>query len=489
LRKAASVTLRSRFILLAATTCLGSAAAHAGGFNVARFAGEHGHAASDSVTSLYFNPAGLALGTGWRIYGEGIFALRHVSYFRPELAIDNVLDPGVTGAGTPADALDTNAGTATLNNFIVSPFLGVASDFGVPNLGVGLGLYVPLGGQASWEKNDAFEGNTQYPGAVDGVQRWHTIEGELRSIYFTLGGAYRLPGPRLSFGAGFNLIRSNVDTVRARTAAGTDDIITSDGDLVEGRSHIDVSGTSASVSAGVIWQPIENLWIGASYQAEPGFGNNTQSGTLTNKLGLTGVEETPVRLEQELPDVTRVAFRYQPTTQVELRLSGDYQRWSVFDNQCFLDGTMDKAITKCNLNSDGSPAAGAQGIIINIPRNWNDTFGVRGGGSYWFTPDLELMGGVSYDSSAVPDETIDTSLLDQNKAIVHAGVSWGVLPRQLIIDLTLNNVFYIKREVAPRERDADDNGIGPQPPSSIPDGAGTYKQNVFFVNLGAQYMF
>lgn len=483
------MTLRSRFLVLAASICLTPAAARGGGFNVARYAGEHGHAASDSVTSLYFNPAGLALGTGWRIYAEGIFAFRHVSYFRPELAIDNVLDPGDTGAGTPVDAMDTNAGTATLNNFVTNPFLGAATDFGVPNLGVGIGFYVPFGGQATWDKNDKYVGDTQYPGAEDGVQRWHTIEGEIRSLYFTVGGAYRLPGPRLSFGAGFNLIRSNVDTVRARTAAGTDDIITANGDLVEGRSHIDVAGTAVSLSAGVIWQPLENLWIGASYQSEPGFGNNTQSGTLTNKLGLSGVEDTPVRLEQELPDVTRIAFRYQPDPRVELRLSGDYQRWSVFDNQCFLDGNMDKSMTNCALNEDGSPAAGAQGIIINIPRNWNDTFGLRGGGSYWFTPDLEVNGGISYDSSAVPDETIDSSLLDQNKVITHAGVRWGVMPGQLIIDFALNNVFYFKRDVAARERDENDMGIGPLPPSSIPDGAGVYKQNVVYANLGLEYLF
>lgn len=487
------MTLRSRFLVLVAFSSLAPGAARAGGFNVARYAGEHGHAATDSVTAVYFNPAGLALGTGWRVYAEGIFAFRHVSYDRPQLAIDNVLEPGDTGAGTPVDAMDTNAGTATLNNLIVSPFLGAATDFGVPGLGVGIGLYVPFGGQAKWDKNDDFEGNTQYPGAVDGVQRWHTIEGELRSIYVTAAGAYRLPGPRLSFGAGFNFIRSNIDTVRARTASGTDDIITSDGDLVEGRSYIDVDGIAVSASAGVIWEPMENMWIGASYQAQPGFGNHTQSGTLIQKLGLTGTDETPIRLEQELPDVTRVAWRYRPVWNVELRLAGEYQRWSVFDNQCLLEDKRDedgnRLPTNCALDENGGALPEADGIIVNIPRRWNDTFGIRGGGSYWFTPELEVNAGLNYDSSAVPDETIDVSLLDQNKLLALAGVRWGVLPRQLVLALTLTNVFYFKRNVAPRERDEMDMGIGPEPPSSIPDGAGVYKQNVFYMQLGAEYMF
>ncbi len=483
------MTLRSRFILLVAFSSLAPGAASAGGFNVARYAGEHGHAASDSVTSIYFNPAGLALGTGWRIYGEGLVAFRHVSYFRPELAVGNVLDPGDTGAGTPVDALDTNSGTATLNNVLVSPFLGAATDFGVPNLGVGLAFYAPFGGQAKWDKNDAFEGNTQYPGAVDGPQRWSTIEGELRSLYLSAAGAYRLPGPRLSFGLGVNFIRSNIDTVRARTAAGTDDIVTDTGDIVEGRSYIDVDGIAFSAAAGVIWEPMEAMWIGLSYQSQPGFGNHTQSGQLVQKLGLTGVDETPIRLEQELPDVWRIAWRHRPVSNVEVRVAGDYQRWSVFKNQCLLDGTLPKSQNNCSLDSDGAATPDAEGIIVNIPRRWNDTFGIRAGGSYWFTPDLEVNGGLNYDSSAVPDETIDVSLLDQNKLIALAGVRWGVLPQQLILDLTLNNVFYFKRTVDPRARDADDGQIGPQPPSSVPDGGGTYKQNVFYVQLGAEYMF
>ncbi len=482
------MTLRSRFIVLVAFSSLAPGAARAGGFNVARYAGEHGHAATDSVTSIYFNPAGLALGTGWRVYGEGLFAFRHVSYFRPELAVGNVLDPGDTGAGTPVDALDTNSGTAELNNVLASPFLGAATDFGVPNLGVGLAFYAPFGGQAKWDKSEAFEGNTQYPGAVDGPQRWSTIEGELRSLYLSAAGAYRLPGPRLSFGLGVNFIRSNIDTVRARTAAGTDDIITDTGDIVEGRSYIDVDGIAFSASAGVIWEPMDAMWLGLSYQAQPGFGNHTQSGQLVQKLGLTGVDETPIRLEQDLPDVWRIAWRYRPMDNIEVRVAGDYQRWSVFKNQCLLDGTLPKSQNNCALDEDGAATPDAEGIIVNIPRRWDDTFGVRAGGSYWFTPELEVNGGLNYDSNAVPDETIDVSLLDQNKLIALAGVRWAVL-QQLRLDLTLNNVFYFKRTVEPRARDADDMQVGPLPPSSVPDGAGTYKQNVFYVQLGAEYMF
>src|SRR5450432_3382122 len=42
----------------------------AGGFSSAQFGGAHGNAASDSLTSIFYNPAGLALDDGTRAYAE-----------------------------------------------------------------------------------------------------------------------------------------------------------------------------------------------------------------------------------------------------------------------------------------------------------------------------------------------------------------------------------------------------------------------------------
>jgi long-chain fatty acid transport protein len=473
---------RSIPILITLILSAAAGSARAGGFATGRYAGEHGHVATDHPTAIYFNPAGLALGVGWRIYAEGILAWRTVEYQRPEGAISNVVD-GEGQAGTPSDATDVNSGKASLSNFAAAPFLGAVTDFGVPNLGVGLAFYVPFGGQAKWDKDDRFEGDSEFPGAEDGVQRWHTIEGEIRSLYLSLGGAYRFPGPRLAVGAGFNLIRSNVTTVRARTPQGTDDVIAADGGIAEGRSLIDTNGTHISASVGINWEAVPGLWIGASYQSQPGFGNFTQSGTLDNKFGSGPTLNDPIRLEQELPDITRLGVRYQPMPELELRLSGDYQRWSVFEHQCFLEA--DDPDANCALDEDGQMMDDAQSIIVNIPREWKDTYGVRAGASYWFAPELEVNGGVNFDSSAVPDRTIESSLIDANKVIGIAGVRWAAMPDSLLLALTVNNVFYFERDVSPREQ----GDIGTVSPSAVPDGAGKYTQNVIFVNLGAEYRF
>src|SRR5690606_31053033 len=291
-----AITMKRLPLLLAIWSIASTAAAS--GFSTARFGGEHGHPTTDNPTALYFNPAGLVLGKGHRIYLDGALALRHATYERPRAAISN------PGTGTPEDALDANSGRAELDNWNLIPFGALVSDLGMENLGVGLGVYVPLGGSASWARNEAFEGarGETYPGAVDGVQRWFTIEGTIRSLYFTAAAAYRIPSIRLAIGAGLNVIQSQVHTVRARNTDGTDDLLAGDFPK-EGRSLLDVGSWGLGFSVGAIWGPVERFWVGASYQSQPGFGEIELQGKL--KLQFPAADQTSqdVVLTQELPDI------------------------------------------------------------------------------------------------------------------------------------------------------------------------------------------
>lgn len=469
-------------LVLFTIVLLAPQAAHASGFLTARFGGEQGHPTTEHVSAIYFNPAGLALGRGTRLGFEGIFAYRSARYERPPEAIDTILAHGETGAGTPADAVAANSGEATLGNVVAAPFLGVASDLGVPNLGVGIGLYVPFGGSSSWDTNPNFESDATYPGAVDGVQRWHSIEGSIRSVYATAAGAYRIPGARLAFGLGLNVVHSSTDVIRARNVNGTDDLVTGSGTVMEGRSLLQTSGTDLALGIGAIWEPFPRVWVGASYQSQPGFGETTQSGTLTNKFGAGTVDESEVELVQALPDVVRLGVRARPNARYELRLFGEYVRWSVFDKQCILDAT-DPA-RRCALTATGEvdTAAGGAGVIVNNPRHWQDAFGVRAGGSYFVEPGLELYAGGGYDANAVPDDTIDAGLMDMDKLSASLGARWALRESGLAVAATYTQIFYFERTVAPRT-------TAYQPPSRHPDPAGTYRQSIGALNVGVEYAF
>jgi long-chain fatty acid transport protein len=468
--------------------------AHASGFLAARFGGEHGHPTTSNPTAIYYNPAGLALPSvekqrepGWnfRLYLDGTLAYRTADYTRPAAAIENVIPEGSSGTGTPASAISANSGKAELSNFIVSPFIAVTSDFGLDNFGAGIGVYVPMGGSASWDDNDAFEGDTTFPGAVDGVQRWWTMDGRLQSLYLTGAAAYYIPSLRLSIGAGISAIQSKVHTVRARNADGSDDLVTPSGALAEGRSLIDVESWNLGLSGGVIWEPVRNVWLGVSYQSQPGLGEMELEGDLETVFGGGGSETTPVVLQQELPDVWRFGARYRPAQRWELRAFAEYARWSVIERQCIIQ-TVDADGNEisnpvCDIRADGSEVSGGE-VTQNIPRNWKDAFGVRVGASYWLTPAVELYAGGGYDSNAVPDETIDSALMDMPKWTAAVGGQFDLTERWLLA-ATFTQVFYNERDVAVEDvkRFAA--------PSRQPNSAGVYNQSISVLNVYTQYAF
>jgi long-chain fatty acid transport protein len=123
-------------------------------------------------------------------------------------------------------------------------------------------------------------------------------------------------------------------------------------------------------------------------------------------------------------------------------------------------------------------------VLLVIPRNWNDTFGVRAGASYWVKGDLEAFGGVAFDSNAVPDETLEPGLMDMNKIVSSAGLGMTMLDGALRLTGSFTNVLYFSRDVAVR-----DPADIPAQPSRSPDSAGKYTQSVNLLTMGAQYAF
>jgi len=456
-----------------------AAPAGAGGFSAARFGGEHGHPASDNPTVTYFNPAAMTLAEGHHIYVEGILVQRTASYFRTEGAIDH------PGEGTPDDAIDANSGRATLSNIIASPFVGAVSDLGMPDVRVGASFSVPFGGQLAWDRNQAYVGNTDYPGAEDGVQRWHVIEASSRLLFMTAAGAYRIRPAKLSVGLSLNLIRGTLETVRARTPQATDDLVVAGTDtLLEGRSWLKASGWLFSVGLGVLYQPMPGLDVGLSYQSQPNFGEYGLKGTLTNRFNT--ISDTEAELRQSYPDTVRAGVRWRRGV-YEVRVSGDFTRWSVMDYQCLLQA--DDPARKCAFNDDGSvdTAAGGAGIITSIPRDLNDTFGLRLGGSWWVRPEIEAFAGISYDSNAVPDETLESSLMDADKGLFSIGSRMQLLDK-LALTATFTHIAYARRSIDPRPRGGDGEPLI-QGPSRNPDGAGNYRQRLELLTLGAEYVF
>lgn len=475
--------------LMMAATAVGTLLATpalATGLLAARFGGEHGHPTTDNPTAIYYNPAGLALGKGTRLFVDASLAFRWYTYNRPADAISFRLpngpgEPRSTVGGTPeGDGVLANSGEATLNNVLASPFIGVASDFGVEGLGVGLAFYAPIGGQSKWDTKKDLPG---LPGAVDGPQRWWVMEGSIRSLYFSAGGAYYIKPARLSIGVGLNMVKSEVFTVRARNADGSDDLISrttnAQGDeygdrLKEGRGLVDLSSWDFSLGVGLIYEPIDKMYIGLSYQSQPGFGENTLSGKATTILAQGASDVKDAEAVQAMPDVIRAGWRWRQADN-EYRVFADYARWSVFKDQCIRT----KGANDCGLT--------------NVPRNWEDAFGVRAGYSRFFSQDfVEAYIGAGFDQNAIPDETLEPALFDSDKVSIALGAKLRMLDDAFRVAATWTQVIYFDRETDAWKRRPDgtlETRGTPFEKAQNPNSAGKYSQGIGVFNLNVEYAF
>lgn len=473
--------MRRSFFISAAVFTLCADQAYASGLSTARFGGEHGHPTTDNPTAIYYNPGAIGLSEGVNIYVDGNLAWRISTFERPPVC-PPAAEPTACAANTnnnefgeSNDAIGANYGKASLTNFVAAPMIGasvkipVADDY---DLGIGAGFFVPFGGQSSWDKNDAFEDHPRFPGPRDGVARWWSIDGTLRSMF--LSGALSLSMHDLvHIGVSGGVAFSEVNTIRAKVLNNSNNL------GLEGRAWVDASDVNAHLGAGVVVTPFKNdsLRLGLSYQMPVGLNGVTMQGTLAIQDGTPGgVSEQEIDLHHVWPDVFRLGAAFKPLPQLELRLFGDVTRWNLFKDQCITS----VGIPDCR-DGDGNLVPE---VIINVPRDWNVGVGVRGGGSYWINEAVELSLGLGYDSNAVPDETLEPALVDFDDVSValqgrFRATDWWTL------SLGYTQIFYVPRDTFGKSKTAE-----PADPKSLgPDAGGKYAQSIGFVNLNMQFAF
>lgn len=483
-------------LALLATLAFDAGEAAASGIATARFGGEHGHPTTDNPTAVYYNPGAIALSKGTNIFVDGTIAFRGITYTRPDSAVDPQPGGMVNASLDYADG--ANNGTNKLFNVVGAPFIGVTSDFGTKFFYGGLSFSVPFGGGSMWNKNEAFRGDQTFPGAVDGVQRWHTIDGTLRSMYITGAIAFKIKPAKMTIGVSGSAIRSSIDSIRARNADGTDNLVSGTNPdnfvLKEGRSWLQADGWQAGFAVGVTFEPLDNkLWIGASYTSQPNVaGGMTLKGTLTNLFATAQPSDpSPIVMTQQLPDIVRLGFRIRPIPKLEVRVFADYTRWSVFDKQCIM--STEEPDRKCEFDNPenalkdpenfGGTGDGVVGVTQHLPRYWKDAGGVRVGVGYFFLDNLEAYVGLGYDSSAIPVQTTDPSLFDMNKFSVSLGTLWKA-HKHVAMGVTLTQLIYMKLDTK------GENALAKyQSPTRQPDANGVYKQWLTVGNLYLQFSF
>lgn len=462
-----------------ASLLLASRDARASGYLTARFGTDHGTPAQPNTFAVYYNPAALGGTKGTTITGDLSAMLRFARYTRT----NDALSPSNESFKSDPAYVASNTGTANLTNVLMLPFVGVNTDFGTKNLRAGYAAYVPFGGIANWSRREGIPGS---PGTQDSVSRWHNISGQVLAIYNTFAVAYRVH-PRFSVGASISPVIHYVSTVRARNSDGSDDTVVN-GQLIEGRTFLEASGVNLSASAGVYFEPTDTLRLGLAYLAQPGFGETRVTGTLETQLGATAPAKQQVDFLQTYPDIVRFGADWRATSRLAIRGDVEFVRWSVMDRQCVVNKG-----DSCNVAADGKDLSNGK-VILNLPRNWNNSFGIRVGPGYWINDNTELFGSVAVTSAAVPKETIDVSTNDSTRLYFTAGAKFD-LSKHFALGASYNHIYFVPVNTNGQNdqnipgHPANAPGGGDYNASRSPSANGRYSSQIGFLNVNAAYTF
>jgi long-chain fatty acid transport protein len=443
----------------AALVFLAASPAYAGGFLTDQFGSDHGQPALANAYSVYFNPAAMAGMTGSNVTLDAVGAGRALTFNRSASALSS------SCASSPT-CVQANTGQASLFNLQGAPYLGFVTDFGGTNLRLGVAAYVPFGGTVMWDKA---AGSATVPGAYDSTARWSGVNTTLATITTTAAFAYRFEHQHLGIGVNVSGMRSSLATTRAQA------LDSSDNTALEGRTYLDVSGFEVSAAAGLYWEPTSGLRLGASYISQPNFGTMKLSGTFEGFSPTNSIPSTKVDFYQAYPDMIRLGGAWAVTPKVEARLDMSYQLWSRFTNQCIVNQG-----NPCTLGANGSSPLPA--VLLNLPRNFQNTFKARAGAAFWATPRTELFGSFAFETSAVPTKYIDPLIYDSSHLAFTLGARQG-FTAHLYASLAATYTYFLPLTVT-------DSALATYAaPSKTPSENGTYSSAIYILDASVSYLF
>lgn len=241
-------------------------------------------------------------------------------------------------------------------------------------------------------------------------------------------------------------------------------------------------------SVGLTWIPHPNWRIGAAFQL-PVY---VRSGaTLKTRLPATPVfekasqEGTDARVSFDLPWSARAGVETRMVENLRLEASFNYDRWSMHDS--------------INLDPQGIAFKNIAGFpqtyfipSVKLPRNFQDSVAIHLGGEYTLAGAgllWDVRGGLSFETSAIPNNYTSVLTIDQNKltAALGGSVHW----KKLRVDLTYAHVFGFNVDVDPKDAKialiSPVQANEPKNPSFINGGKYSARANV--IGIGMAYSF
>ena len=359
-------------LLLYLIITTGTAAANP--FFIGRFDGLDAGPTNQSAFAVYWNPAAVAQ-PGASVHTHLLVVDRQASYDRVA-ELNNV---------TPEWA-HINAGKNHTGGTGLVPALALRYGFDVGGFDIGLGIasFVERAGVAHWRRN--LGAPSEYPGAVDGSQRWSALNAELliASVAGCLGVGHSDSG--LSLGVTPIMNFASLSTISARNPDGSDRVIDDAGRLAEGRMFVDdATDRQLGMVVGLRYDGVDDLVFGLTWQKEVIYQLEGQG-----RLTLGTAEETVIDARIQLPVAQAVRYGLDWTLSPRwvLRPMTSWVQWSVMERQQAL-----------NLTSGDS--------LMDVPREWMDVWSGRLRVDYVVNDALRLSAGGHYERGATPVRTFE----------------------------------------------------------------------------------
>ncbi len=360
--------------------------AAASGISLGKFGGIYGHANAEGGLGLYWNPARLSIKPGLWGTIDASPVHRRAAYTRE-----------IDTTNASRDEILVNSGRASVNTYAVLPYLalGYTHDFDSVNLGLALGAFPTFGGSAKWDRNN--EAPPEFPGAVDGPQRWATIASILTVIHYTAALAVTFEDIGLSLGATGAYVDTTLDTIKARNLNTTDSLVDSRGVIQEGRAHFMGDAQKLVFTFGIAY---EDKNVKAGINVRPKF-DLKLIGPIRQAYATNPPTTEEGQVDFPLPSIVNYAVTPR-FGKFELTLAGEIATWSrIKTHDVFATDT------------------GTQ--ILEIPRGLEDTITARLVPGWHFTDrwlGSMLIGG---ESSSVPEATVEAGFLDAPKVFFGFG--------------------------------------------------------------------
>ncbi len=401
---------------------------------------EHGAAAmgmagafvsiANNATAVFHNPAGMAWLQGTQVSLGGTFIIPKGS-----LSLPNWPDP-------------TYKNVKQLDQTFLAPNFYLTHKFS-DKLAAGIGVFAPYGLGTKWP--------TKYP------LRYLGTSNDMQTIFVNPAISYKV-NENLAFGAGISYIHSSLSLNLVRLVEiGT---YTGRGMFPRpwmGRRATPSPSTRASFTRpknSPSVSPIEATSISSTKAISPWIrpASRPPSSPMCRRQGT-------VQTTFKFPDIFTAGASFNLTEALLLAVDVQYYTWNRYDKYV-IDITYPA----------GFPAAEPETVL----ENWKNTFIARLGLQYQLNESLALRGGIIYDWTPQPVESIDPNLPDANRYALTLGLGYKI--GRLVID-----VGYQYEKFSDRE--SPNRSISAYQFYGINLGAGTYKTEGHLFGVSLSYLF